>query len=298
MNSLILSRLLNNVHTWVMNPTVLRILNSVYMRDLRRIAGKLRYDATCECSDADVRQMLSQPSLDCLVQRKRLQYLATLSITKPKALLAILQARPQKQQLPWATQMVSDLERFYAGVVEVRSVLPPPAEGNGAIWMEFITAQSDRWHTLTNSLFYTNSCLDKSVGVDNESQLNFQCQICAAPQPAFATAKALAQHQRTKHKMRVNLRWYVDDSGVCPCCKNIYHTRIRVMAHLQNPKKPECKTHVLSGFLNPLSASEVQRLDSLDAAAIRAARKQGHAYPKAACAATDANGKCIGCARA
>ena len=101
LSSLILSRLLQNVHTWVVSPQSLQILNAVYMRVLRRIADKLRYDSSCECSDAEVRRILSQPSIDCLVQRKRLIYMARLAYVQPKALWAILQASPRKQQMPW-----------------------------------------------------------------------------------------------------------------------------------------------------------------------------------------------------
>ena len=72
MVSLVLSRLLHNVHTMVVNPKPMSTLNIVYMRVLRCIANRQRFDSTRETSDAEVRQMWGQPSLDCLMQKSAL----------------------------------------------------------------------------------------------------------------------------------------------------------------------------------------------------------------------------------
>ena len=136
--------------------------------------------------------MLSQPSLDCLVQRNRLQYLARLVANKPRAVLAILQATPHKQQLPWTVQLARDLQQLYEGVCDVK-VLLPPLTGNGSAWVEFILSQPDKRHNLVGQLFYSTSCLDKVANLMHDSrQLTFECELCAAPQPAFPTSKALA----------------------------------------------------------------------------------------------------------
>ena len=129
-------------------------------------------------------------------------------------------------------------------------------------------------------------------------QLVFECDLCPCPRPAFSTSKALAQHKRIKHQRRNELRCFVDDSGICPACKNVYYTRYRVLTHLQNPKKPECKHFVLhSGTVSALPNETVQKLDEMDKIAIREARKQGHTHPKVTKPARRADGTCIGCAR-
>jgi len=71
MSSLVLSRLLFNVHVLVMFHTGLRKLNGPYMRTLRRILGVPRFEKS-ELSDYQVRESLGQPSIDCLVLRQRL----------------------------------------------------------------------------------------------------------------------------------------------------------------------------------------------------------------------------------
>ena len=114
---------------------------TLYMRVLRRIADKVRFDATCDCSDHAVRQMLSQPSIDCLVQRQRLHYLARIVLNRPRALWAILQSTPGKQQLPWTAQVVADLQVLYANVGAARVNLPAPSD-DGQAWLKFLIQKS------------------------------------------------------------------------------------------------------------------------------------------------------------
>ena len=52
--SLALSRLMFDVHTWVMTPQALGSLSNVYMRVLRRIAGEARFSDACAMEDVDV----------------------------------------------------------------------------------------------------------------------------------------------------------------------------------------------------------------------------------------------------
>ena len=176
--------------------------------------------------------------------------------------------------------MAKDLKTLHSRVAAVRDALPDPDE-NSQEWLRFILSFPSRWHQLVDMLFYSQSCLDRQQIGQDTAQLSFKCELCNDPQPAFASSKALAQHQRIKHKMRSVLRLRVDDSGVCPCCHNVYHTRYRVLAHLQNPKKPACKDFVLnSGEVPILSAETVRKLDEMDKIAIREARKKGHTHPK------------------
>ena len=189
------------------------------------------------------------------------------------------------------------MQCLYDNVADARNALPVPVHDPLA-WLEFMKNEADGWHALVDKLFYVQSCLDRQAQPVETVQLTFVCDICANPKPAFCTAKALAQHKRIKHKMRSNIRCYIDDSGVCPCCKNTYHTRYRVLTHLQNPKKPECKDYILnSGRVSMLPSEFVQKLDVMDNIAIREARKQGFTHPKIKKPARRADGACIGCVR-
>ena len=93
LDSLVMSRLVFNAGTWDHDINVLRRLNSVYMRALRRIADEISYEGRSELNDLQVRRKLGVPSIDCLVQRARLKYAARLETTRPRALVAVLRQR-------------------------------------------------------------------------------------------------------------------------------------------------------------------------------------------------------------
>ena len=73
-NSLVMSKLCFNAHVRCLNPQALKQLNTMYMRVVRRIAGKVYMDGS-DKTDYEVRRNIGVPSIDCRIQRNRLQYL-------------------------------------------------------------------------------------------------------------------------------------------------------------------------------------------------------------------------------
>ena len=72
--SLVGCRLVYNVATWPrITAWAFRQLNSVYMRPIRRVAGKPRYCKTWR--DEQVCHHLGVPSLDCVLRQRRLLHL-------------------------------------------------------------------------------------------------------------------------------------------------------------------------------------------------------------------------------
>ena len=79
MRSLVLSRACFNLHISVPGPWLLKRLNRVHMRVLRRISRCINGVDTDGVgrphqSNRAVRQMLGQPSIDCIAARARLKY--------------------------------------------------------------------------------------------------------------------------------------------------------------------------------------------------------------------------------
>ena len=68
-DTLLLTRLLYNSHTWVLKPGETKKLNSTYMRVLRRIVQDCRH-GPCVHSDLQVRRSLNAPSIECFVFKK------------------------------------------------------------------------------------------------------------------------------------------------------------------------------------------------------------------------------------
>ena len=152
------------------------------------------------------------------------------------------------------------------------------------------------WKHIVNQLWYLQSCLDARGNSDNH--LAFHCELCDNPKPAFSTQKALDQHKRIKHKQRTAIRCFVDDSGVCPCCKNNYVSRLRVLSHVRDPRRPKCKQYILSGAVAEVPVELVREFDLQDKLQRRAAQRSGHSTPLAVGSARTASGKRIGYASA
>ena len=138
MVSLVLSTLLFNAHVRVLTGRELSILNAVYMRVLRRITDKVRFDSDT-ISDYRVRCLACQPSIDCLLQRARLKYLGRLSRSSNKPLLAILSARGNDGGifLSCVRQIQRDLQELHKSVPDVRRDLPDPMT-NPDEWRELM----------------------------------------------------------------------------------------------------------------------------------------------------------------
>ena len=83
--SLVFSRLFFGLQTW--NPffvvSAFDVLNSFYMRVLRRIIGESRFAAGAKC-DSEIRNILHSPPVPAIARQARLSYLARLTRTGPR----------------------------------------------------------------------------------------------------------------------------------------------------------------------------------------------------------------------
>ena len=140
------------------------------------------------------------------------------------------------------------------------------------------------------------SCLDSKASAAEISQANqYMCNVCSGlDRPAFATPKALASHMRTVHKIRTPMRAYADSNGVCPACATTFCSRLRLLAHLCDSRRPRCRNYILGSGLPTLSAERVAKLDSEDREARRLAKRQGHTTVLAKAAAVKADGRRTG----
>jgi len=296
---LIWTGLLYNIHTLVMDQAALSHLNKVYMRVLRRIAGKQRYQSENNTTDVQVRRLLSAPSIDCVIVKQRLLYIARLARKQPRALSALLQAqvkdsRGNKANLKWTTQARRDLKVIYERVVIHSEVLlPEPSSAHAAeSWNRFMCEFPKRWEELVQSLHFAESVLDKHDKGDSLLQVKpFMCSLCTGV--AFATQKALWQHERTKHGLRNPMRRLIRD-GVCPSCLTNFQSRIRCLAHVSDCRRTRCRDAIMSMPITPLTEGEMQALDEYDRQERRRGWIEGHSHPIAVKSARTVDGKQIG----
>jgi len=318
MSSLVLSRLIYNVHLWVVEPRSLAKLVAVQMRVARRIAGQLRFSSTSESTvdgrhltDQDVRVMLCMPSIDCVLRRARLLYAARVTrSSKAHSLQALLSLRPKGQPLPWAKQLHDDLVYMYEHTSISVCVIHPDCKGSQYSWIHAMRHEPAEWSHCVREIFYTASVLDSKqlasqghvpelfagegeahnpTQVMTEPLPQWVCKLCD-PACLFVSEKSLQSHMRSKHKLTSIIPQYINKSGICPACGTFFQTRIRVIAHLSDRRRPRCRDRVLAGEFPALPFAEFAALQDEDRTTRRKALHAGHTHPLACGQAVNAEG--------
>ena len=127
-NSLVFSSLFFNTHCWAaIDKPCIKILECMQMRVLRRIANQVRTGEQKVMTDLEVRQSLSMPSVECLIQRKRLIFVSRLQRYGPVSLLALLQARPGNLKPKWVELIISNFKVLKEQLPAKLAELPDPA---------------------------------------------------------------------------------------------------------------------------------------------------------------------------
>ena len=286
MKSLILSRLLFNVHVAVLKGRDLKAFNGVYMRVLRRIHGDIRFCAEVEFTDLQIRAVLRQPSVDCLIAHARLRYAGRIARLRPRDLLGLLHLRKNGNPLPWVRALSGDVELVR------RSGSVPPVIGslldNAEVWHELMKDER-AWGQIVSDLFFVESLCDKVVVENNSVQVAFACGAC---DKAFASQKALESHARAKHGSRLTIREHVANS-ICPCCKTDFKQRLRCIAHLSDRRRPRCADWVRTNCPR-LSVSRLAELDVIDKELRRTRQQTGRPHHIAVLPVVSKHGKIIG----
>jgi len=183
MSSLVLSRLLFQTQVWVPNAKASRTINGPYMRCLRRMCGAMRYSSDCALSDVQVRIKLMQPSIDCLLMRRRLAYAARVYASRCKVLSVLLSAggdgstQARRMALPWSALLQKDLIYMYRHhVSDIFRICNMNMHGDcvthPCAWHRLL--HHERWPEVVNRVFHVESILDKEV-VDSNTELGFVC---------------------------------------------------------------------------------------------------------------------------
>ena len=291
--SLIMSRLMFNIHIVVPTPKYLSIVNSVYMRGLRRIGNMCRHGHTI--SDFEVRHQLKMPSIDCLFSRARLRYLARVIKHEPLSLTALLASQPRKKTMPWTSLVLKDMDAL-RDLVSFCARLPDPRLDSAA-WIGFINGSKHWGQSIQLLHFYASSC-DKAPPQDAARAHidSFRCHLCES---CFPSARARDSHARAKHGVRCPQRRFAPGDGICPVCNTAFQSRLRLLAHLCDSRRTRCWDSICLNSCDypALDDIVVAELDTLDAAMRLDAQRAGHSHAIAKKPAKTASGKTIGCTR-
>jgi len=233
-NSLVMSRLIYNIHVWSgVDSVSRRIVNSVYNRVWRRVLGKPRFGRTDVC-DADVRAALRVPSIDCLIRKRRLLYVSRIAKAGIPSLHALLQLRDVSGRfLPWLQLIISDCATLQQRLPRILGELPSPSV-DFEPWWELCSRFQCEWkqivaqyHTHFDDVEFVRKAGPSSITV---AATIFCCDLCT--NGVFESQKALDQHKRVKHKIRTPVADFVGHVSKCPICLTDFGNRARLITHL------------------------------------------------------------------
>jgi hypothetical protein len=268
--TLLLTRLLFGVYVLVPSPKQLKHLNGTYMTILRRIANEPRFQRA-EHTDRQIRECLLQPAIECIIAKMRLLYCARLEQVRPKALVAILHARPKERCLKWVAQLATDTELL-------RPFLPgdfPNLADGPAAW-SCLMRNTASWHALVDKIHFVASVCDHTAAVKQPSHLQHHVCECGA---AFSSVRGLDSHKRAKHGITLEVQDRLPTS-TCPSCLKDYRERSRLLNHVSNRKQTRCHDWVMKHCAKLAPATAAKLRDEVRVAR-RTAQQNGQTQPKA-----------------
>ena len=237
------------------------------------------------------------PSIDCILTRARLRYAVRLARSDQHVLRSLVwnTGVPTK----WARQIQRDILLLRVHCAR---------EGDlDAAWHWMTSAPIEETNQATEQIFWDSSVADPEIpiaptdGRCSETAVEpsaglpvLTCSFCVSSNKQFLSLKAPQSHQRVVHNILSPMRAYADSDGTCPVCKTCFRTRLRLLAHLCDSRRPRCRDACFGSDITPLCEERVKELDELDRGARRAARRSGHTHPLAVGAATRADGTAIG----
>ena len=294
--SLVISRLLYNVHVWSeVKGEARNILNGTFMRTWRRVAGDPKIKER-QYSDFEVREMLGIPSLDNMIRKRRLQYLGRLARSKLDALVAILQTVSTQGEMPWVTTIRGDLALLKRHLPRELGSMSDPyndllpwwilARDHPREWKQLL----NRFHTCRDDVELLEQQRAVVETQDNPSggvvsndpvdaQLGHVCSVC---KKAFPTYKQMSAHARSAHGRMSDFRVKIGNISRCPVCETEFYTRSRLLRHLSErrvrskARGEPCQTALLRLQLPDVPNEEFQKLEAEDASTRRSYRRGGH----------------------
>ena len=176
--------------------------------------------------------------------------------------------------LPWAKLVRKDLCELYEHVGECRLKLRSP-DADPTEWYDFTKSSPTESSNLVKQMSYSASIGDAFSEEASGSPVTLHvCEVCTS-RPSFKSNKGMLSHLRVVHGSRNCMRLYADANGICNSCKAMFRTRLRLLAHLCDSRRPTCHEFVLQ-HCSPMPKDRARELDDQDRLLRAAARKSGH----------------------
>ena len=283
--SLVVSKLLYNVHVW---STFLgrhrTMLNTMYMRLWRRVSSDPRFGRPCY-SDLEIRKYIGVPSIDCIVRRRRLIYLSQMLRSDVLPLQALIQCRGKDNDLlPWAHMIIHDFKVLKEALPSIFQNMSDPDVFPDA-FCRIARDQPRNWEKIVGRYFQLHDDYNPSETEDRADSISASaCHKCDRCSRSFASSKALKAHQRKKHGDTCVVDKYIGDVSVCPVCGSDFNSRVRLTTHLSDSRvrsktrMTSCHAVFLASNPSLISQNVLERCRLRDRCIRAEARKQGRTH--------------------
>ena len=173
-------------------------------------------------------------------------------------------------------------------------VTPPAHQDAGTTWLHAMMHERREFARCVDQIFFWQSVLDPVFDSQGQASVQGFCCLACKPCATFSSEKALQSHIRAKHKVRSSIPLYINDTGLCPICKADFRSRIRVISHLSDVRRPKCRDRILAGEVPAIAELLFVQLQDRDKQLRKEALHQGHTHPIATGPALSAGGLRIG----
>eukprot|EP00435_Cladocopium_sp_Y103_P035098 s3646_g9.t1 len=285
--SLVISKMLYNAHTWtgIAAKEMDSWTNALRAPVATMVKSKLAFTTKFQHTTDELFAFCQMLPLQEQVYANRLRFLARLLRVCPPLTWALLCSTPGSGS--WV-QLCLDACRW----MQTHCADPlPSAQASFDEWIQFVRLD-DRWKgrirkTVRSALAYHHAKATQAIWQRHfEARLHrhgatlpeeqvakpkaqlWQCELCPK---VFGSSQALAMHAHRDHGYKKKVRYYAAGE-TCPVCLQFFHTRKRLSIHLE--KGPRCYS-VVQACWPPMPAAEVQALDDIDKVAESQLRKNG-----------------------
>ena len=282
-DSLIYSRLFVAAGLWEpLSPTTMRNLRTAYLSPLRRVLWRPGPRSDDEprrtVPGAEATAKLKVPPLAARLAAERLRAAARLSSSSPviRALYHTAAAAP------WIMALVADLQVLHRFQRKALAELPPPTVDT-APWEMLWTQWPRAWSALVGRFladpavhrhYLAQEAAELGADAGAEGEPTFACPCCPGDAPTIWTStRALRAHMAAAHG-RQRPAALVATGPVCPVCATDFHTRQRVMEHLERGPR-RCRMALAAGAVPQLTADELAEQRRRDAERQRECRRSG-----------------------
>lgn len=159
--------------------------------------------------------------------------------------------------------------------------LPDTVEVQDA-WYQLMTENQHTFESCVRELSFCTSVCDRIVGTTSGDMIILMLLSCHECRLNFQSNRALLNHLCTKHGLRNEFRNFAPMCGTCPICTIYYHTRLRLLGHWIDWRRPECADAIrIDPQRYRLSEVIVQQADEHDRLQRKCARASGLHRPPA-----------------